>query len=315
MQLTRVGICVLNWENYPDTESCILALLALPELRDEDLDVYMVVIDNGSKDDSFSKLEALIASELSTNIYLVKTTENRGYAAGNNAGIRYALENLPPDYVWILNNDTVPQPGSLRALVTCAQLDQSIGVWGSTVLNGDGSTQCAGGCYYNSWLGTMRPALPKNGSGDESSCLDRQLDYIYGAAMLISIETIRDYGLLSEDYFLYYEELDYAERIKNKKGMQWCSQSEVTHLNDGSSKKDNKERGVFEYHSILSLLIFTSKYHKYKIPSVLITLLLAKSVLYISRKKTDNFNVLASAIVSFFTGSKINRFIPGSSVK
>lgn len=315
MQLTNISVCVLNWENYPDTEKCIAALLALPELRDEDLNVHIVVIDNGSRDDSFLKLSALASGEASSFLSLVRTDENKGYAAGNNKGIVYALENLQPNYVWILNNDTIPQQGSLRALVECAQSDQSVGIWGSTVLNKDGSMQCAGGCYYNSWLGITKPALPKAASTGGPTDLEKPLDYVYGAAMLISTELVKDCGLLNEEYFLYYEELDYAKRINNIKSMRWCSRSEVIHVGSGSLRNDDMEGGVFEYYSILSLLKFTNKYYKFKIPSVLLTLIFVKPILYISRNQINYFSALFLAILNFFNGGMANRFIPGGGIK
>ncbi|WP_456381011.1 glycosyltransferase family 2 protein [Thiolapillus sp.] len=310
MHVTNISICVLNWENYADTQRCIVALLDLPELHDDDLSASIIVIDNGSQDGSFSRLKKFIseASHSQARIFLIGMPENIGYAAGNNVGIRYAVENQRPDYVWVLNNDTIPQSGCLRALVGCASADRSVGVWGSTILNADGSVQCAGGCYYNSWLGIMKLALPKNGLEENLSRLDRPLDYVSGASMLISSEIIQDFGMLSEDYFLYYEELDYAQRIKGKRAMGWCKKSKLVHIQWGGG--GGKLGRVREYHSIQSLLIYTRKYYPYKIPSVLLALFLAKPFLYVLRNNPDYFYVLFAAIKGFFTGKTDEKYYP-----
>ena len=314
MQVTSISICVLNWENYSDTRRCVVALLNLPELNDDDLSVDIIVIDNGSQDGSFFKLRKFTAEALDSGagVSLIEMPENGGYAAGNNAGIRFAIENQNPAYVWVLNNDTIPQPGSLRALVECAKSDSSVGVWGSTILNGDGSVQCAGGYYYNSWLGIMKPALPKKGLEEELPGLDRPLDYVSGASMLISSEVIHDAGMLSEDYFLYYEELDYAQRIKDKKTVQWCNKSRLLHFTCGGASNSGKLGRVLEYHSIKSLLVYTKKFYPYKIPSVLIALLIAKPFLYVLRNNMDFFYVFFAAITNFFTGRVEKKFYPES---
>ena len=315
MQVTNISICVLNWENYSDTRRCIAALLALPEQNDGDLNISVVVVDNGSRDESLIRLREFAAeiSDSGARISLIGRSENGGYAVGNNTGIHYAIENQDPAYVWVLNNDTIPQPGSLRAMVDCARSDRSVGIWGSTILNADGSIQCAGGYYYNSWLGMIRPALPKYGLDGGQPGLDRPLDYVSGASMLISSEVIRDIGMLSEDYFLYYEELDYAQRIRNKKTLQWCKQSRLVHFACGSTRSHGELGRVLEYHSIKSLLIYTNKFYPYKIPSVLIALLLAKPFLYVLRNEMNLFKALFAAVANFFTGREEKKFYPESS--
>ncbi len=103
---SSVCIIVLNWNNAPDTLECLHSLASL-----EYPDYHVLVVDNGSTDDSVSLIRAAFPA-----VEILETGANLGYAGGNNAGIRHALA-AGADLVCILNNDVTVEPGFLTPLV------------------------------------------------------------------------------------------------------------------------------------------------------------------------------------------------------
>lgn len=142
-------------------------------------------------------------------LVLIQATENAGFAAGNNLGIRYALSMKDCEYIWLLNNDTVVKPNSLASLVSYAN-ENDIGIAGSSLFyyHNPKIVQAYGG-YVNSFFGTTKHIIQKK-------TIDKKLSYIIGASMLISRVVLEKMGPLSEEYFMYYEDLDYCFRATNK---------------------------------------------------------------------------------------------------
>jgi len=116
----KVEIIILNWNRFRDTAECLESVF---RIRYPNFSV--VVVDNGSEDDSAAQVENTF-----DRVTLIRNRENLGYAEGNNVGIRHALEN-GADYVWLLNNDTVVDREALAALVDLAERDRGIGILGS----------------------------------------------------------------------------------------------------------------------------------------------------------------------------------------
>lgn len=199
--LPRVAIVVLNWNNPRDTLACLASLMHVT------YDNYTIlVVDNGSTDDSVARIRAAYPS-----VALIETGENLGYAGGNNVGIWHALD-AGADYVCILNNDIVVAPGFLEPLVEATVgADESIAITSPAVCEGsrpsviwclgagivwrDGSVfRMHSGEAYSVWAG--EPPF--------------EADYVPGSAMLVPRQAWEQVGMISEDYFLYYEEADWC---------------------------------------------------------------------------------------------------------
>lgn len=227
-----VGILVLNWNNGADTIGCLRSLCRL-----EHPDFRIYIIDNGSTDYSVAEISRACAQtevpyETRTaghspensasrrasqaRIIILLNHENLGYAGGNNVGIREAL-NDSCDAVWILNNDTEVAPDALRQLAETARIPKT-GVIGACVVEFEkrDTVQSLGGARFN-WVLTRNVVV---GSGMPLRSVPNNprdcpiIDYVAGASMFILAETIRQIGVLAEDFFYYYEELDYAERCR-----------------------------------------------------------------------------------------------------
>src|SRR2546425_647264 len=142
-----VYILVLNWNNWKDTNECLASLQGLDYNHWK-----VIVLDNGSTDGSLRHIR-----ERHPEVEIMKLGENLGFAKGNNAGIRAAVER-GAEYVWLLNNDTEVDPGALRALVETAESDPRIGAVGSAIYSMAKPEQLLawGGGYINFWLGRSR---------------------------------------------------------------------------------------------------------------------------------------------------------------
>jgi GT2 family glycosyltransferase len=198
VQDPKVTCIVLNWNGWQDTIECLKALkkCTYPSLR-------LIVVDNGSTDDSVSQIRAAFPGVL-----LLENGRNLGFAAGNNVGIRHALSKS--DYVWLLNNDTKPAPGALSALVAKANTDEQVGAVGSICYYAasPSTVQVWGGARVNLWsLYSRNATKPQK---------DEWFDALYGASMLIRSAALEDVGLLDPGFFFYCEETEFCLRLRKK---------------------------------------------------------------------------------------------------
>ena len=104
MNKAEISIVILNYNGYKDTLECLASILKMNYRN-----IKIVIVDNGSKNDSIKQINLWLAKEKidPMNVYIITTGENIGFARGNNIGIRHVLENNRSEYILILNNDTV----------------------------------------------------------------------------------------------------------------------------------------------------------------------------------------------------------------
>ena len=268
----KAVIVVLNWNGWRDTLECLVSLehLAYPNYK-------VVVVDNASSDGSEEKIcEAFPA------VQLIQSGANLGFAGGNNVGIRYALEQ-GADYIWLLNNDTVVEPDALTHLVERMANDERVGMCGSTLVyyHDRSKVQALAGATFNKWLGVSKHIGQHTSryylASPES--VEKRLAYIVGASLLVSRSFVEGVGLLCEDYFLYYEEMDWAIRARDKFTLAYAPKSVVYHKEGGSVGGDNitlnQKSMTADYYSIRNRIVFTQKHFSYALSTVYLGLIFA----------------------------------------
>ncbi|MFH1362556.1 MAG: glycosyltransferase family 2 protein [bacterium] len=274
----KVYVIVLNWNTYEETIECLESLLTL------DYPNYcLVVVDNGSTDGSAEKLDAWLAGK--QQLPLIKTGKNLGYAGGNNVGLRYALEQGDCDYAWILNSDTVVDPKALKYLVQRMTERPGAGLCGSAVLRYEVPEfiDSIGGSWYDRWFAQafgikggerFDPAQIKAYQG-----LEKKLAYIAGCAVFVSVKFLREVGLMCEDYFLYFEELDWATRGR-RKGYKLviAAESLVYHkgsvsINKQEGQKKRRFSLTFDKYITRNRLLFTLRFYPYALPILYLSVL------------------------------------------
>src|ERR1035441_3722260 len=174
-------------------------------------------------------------------VTLISTGKNFGFAGGCNVGIRYA-SLTPFDYYWLLNTDTVVCRDALAAMIRRAEREPKPGMVGSTIRYYDrpGIVQAMGGGRLGvsgvTW-GLIGQGSRLDDSAKLAAGVEREISYVMGASMLVSAQYIRDVGLMQDDYFLYYEEIDWAMRGKGKFALGYAPDSFVFHKSGASSSK------------------------------------------------------------------------------
>lgn len=198
-------IVVLNWNGADDTLACMNSLesLSYPNFQ-------VIVVDNGSTDDSLGKLRAYSSP---FPLVLLETGQNLGYAGGNNVGTRHALEH-GADFVLLLNNDTTVASDLLEQLINAAQRSPDAGVFSARVMYFDNPELVwFDGARWNE--SSLRLEWPGQGAREaELSTMDRDTDYACGAALFFHAEVARKIGLLDEKFFLVWEEVDWCFRAR-----------------------------------------------------------------------------------------------------
>jgi GT2 family glycosyltransferase len=174
-------------------------------------------------------------------VTLIRSGGNLGFAGGCNVGIRAAGVGMF-DFFWLLNTDTVVHRDALSALTRRGQAEARIGVVGSTVRYYDRPdiVQALGGSFMEPATLVTRhigTGLRVDRLQLDAADVERQMFYVMGASMLVSRHFIEEIGLMQEDYFLYYEEIDWAMRGREKFELGYAADSHVFHKSGASSSK------------------------------------------------------------------------------
>lgn len=197
-----ISIITVNHNNTAVTKS-LLESIALSSYSNYEI----IVVDNGSKNDSASKLTNYFPS-----IKLITSESNLGFAGGNNLGIQHALG----EFVFFVNNDTVFTENLMSLLCSRLLSNENIGVVSPMILYHDNPLliQYVGSTEMNKL--TVRNRHVGNGEENYGQFdKEKHTFYAHGAAMMVPMKVISDVGLMCNQFFLYYEELDWCERIRS----------------------------------------------------------------------------------------------------
>jgi GT2 family glycosyltransferase len=195
--LPSVVCVIVNWNGWVDTLQCIESLQ-----HSDHKNLSLILVDNGSTDGSVARIR-----EAFPDLEIVEKPVNLGFGAGNNLGIRLALER-GASYVWLLNNDTIVRPDTLTALLRTAQADPSLGAVGSVLYyaHAPDRVQAWGGGKINLWTGTSRH--------HHQPVAEDDLDFLTAASILFPANVLRTVGVFDERYFMYWEDTDLSFRIR-----------------------------------------------------------------------------------------------------
>ena len=194
-----VAIVILTWNGLEYTQACLESLAAQTPIG---RGAHVIVVDNGSTDDTLPYLRSLDW------ITRIEHDRNEGYARGNNAGIRAAPADCD---VLLLNNDTIiTSSGWLEEMQRAAYADDEIGIVGCRLVLPDGRLLHAGAYmpvdgFWGQQVGSLEKDVNQYGA-------DRQVQSVVGACMYVKRAVLDAVGLLDEAYFSYFEDTDYCLR-------------------------------------------------------------------------------------------------------
>jgi len=209
--LTLLSVVILSWNTKDLLEACLGSIFS----KEWNLDIEVIVVDNASEDGS-SQMAATKFPE----VMLIQNKKNEGYARGNNIGIR----SCKGDHILLLNSDTEVRDGSFDKMVLFLEDNPEYGACGGQLINPDGSLQTA--CmrfptlsvtmFYDTFIEKL---FPNNNvvkkyfmkDFDHDSSID--VDQPPGACFMVTREVVEKVGLLDEDLWLFYNDVDYCKRI------------------------------------------------------------------------------------------------------
>jgi GT2 family glycosyltransferase len=244
MEKPRLAVVILHYGEQEQTSQCFRSVAAAATVAQDACFTATYIVDNNGETESFQW-----AGEDLEHPHIIKSRSNLGFASGMNLGIHAATQK-PCDYLWLLNNDTVVDPSSIKNLVEHAESHPEQKWIGCTML--DWATHrvaTIGGYRYSALLSAARPI--KN-SGNSP-------DYIDGAAMLLCAKTAQTLGGLPVNNFMYFEELHLARALQ-REGLSWgvCETAKVSHLGGVSTARLPLEKKT--YYLTTAALQYTSQY-------------------------------------------------------
>lgn len=282
--MTDLGIVIVSWNTRELLRKCLQSVFA-----SEGITSQVVVVDNASSDGSAEMVRAEFPQAM-----LIANTDNVGYPAGNNLGLRLLgyergkLDGLPR-YALLLNPDTELPPAALRDMVAFMDADPRIGAAGPKLVLPDGSLDlaCRRGfptpavsAYRMVGLSKLFPRSPRFGRYN-MTYLDpdqvTEVDSVVGAYMQVRREAIAEVGLMDETFFMYGEDLDWAYRVKKAGWTIWYNPAvTVLHVKRAASRQSR--RAQMEFYR--AMLIFYRKHYRATTPLWLHSLILTGLMLF-----------------------------------
>ncbi|MFY0598792.1 MAG: glycosyltransferase family 2 protein [Cyclobacteriaceae bacterium] len=228
-----VSIITVNYNQAQVTRELLQSIerLGLANLE-------VIVVDNASEINPISDLQDGFPW-----VKAIRSNQNLGFAGGNNLGIKYATGN----YLFFLNNDTEVPEGTIEDLASVLDSNLEAGVVNPLIYYYDQPdvVQFAGYTLINGLTGRNEAI----GYGQKLKPCDEVIEtpYAHGAAMMVRREVIEDVGGMPENYFLYYEELDWGQQIRNA-GYKMCvsHRSKILHKESISTGKDSPLKTYFQ---------------------------------------------------------------------
>lgn len=259
--MKKISVVILHYRGKQFTRQC---LLSLQKVKTGDFSLEIIVVDNCSPEpiEEFKK-------EFKKVIFL-KSRQNLGFAGGNNFGIKYALKN-GTDFVLVLNNDTILDKNLLVQLIKVASLNDRGAILGPKIYFAPGDEYhkeryrpedlgkviwYAGGAIdWQNILASHR-AVDEIDKGQYD--VEEETDFVSGCALFASRKVFEKIGLFDERYFLYLEDLDFCQRVRQA-GFKviYAPQAKLWHKNAGSSAVGGS---LHDYFLTRNRLLFGMKY-------------------------------------------------------
>jgi N-acetylglucosaminyl-diphospho-decaprenol L-rhamnosyltransferase len=251
----KLFVVIINYRVAQLTIDCLHSVAAeidsVPNTR-------VAVCENGTGDDSAERIQrAIDENNWGSWCNLTALPVNVGFTGGNNAVIRPILgSEQTPEYVFLLNPDTIVRPNAFKAMIDFMDAYPKVGIAGSRLEEPDGTPQRSA-FRFQSPLGEFEANLKL---GVVSRLLHRwivappvvdhsfQTDWVSGAGMIIRRPVFEDVGLLDEGLFTYFDDCDICLNAKRAGWPTWyVPGSRVVHLVGQSTGIDGTPRRLPSY--------------------------------------------------------------------
>jgi GT2 family glycosyltransferase len=257
--MDSVSIITINF-NQPEA-TCQL-LRSIKEYYDNNVEI--ILVDNASDENYESEFKQVIPD-----LVIIRSEVNLGFAGGNNLGISFAKG----DFIFLLNNDTEIVKGCIETLITELKNDDKIGLLSPLILYDDDRSiiQYAGYTPLNYLTARNSQIGQFEKNIGQFDGITQETGFCHGAAVICRREFLDKAGLMDENYFLYYEELDWCEKFKRiGKTINFTGKTQIYHKESISVGKESAIKTYFmtrnrmlfirKNTSVLNTLFFTIYY-------------------------------------------------------
>lgn len=298
-----VTIIIVNWNGKADTLECLASLAA-----DRYSNKRVFVVDNGSADGSVSAIQTTYPATI-----VIETGRNIGFTGGNNVGLRQSLRD-GPDYVYLLNNDTVSDPNALTELVLVAERQPAFGILTPLIhyferpdepwFAGSRLNLARGEAVHDN----SRPPSPDEGV--------RPVPWASGCAMLIRRALIEQLGGFDERYFLNWEDVDLSLRaVALGPQIGLVPAAKVWHK-VGRSFATTWGTGAYYHVRNNLLMVATHAPRRWHATAHVLSHHLSRALSGVARRKPQSIQsawITVEAIADYFRGRLGRRGAPGAS--
>lgn len=248
---TDISIIILNYKQKGLVKQCIKGI----EQCRISVPYEIIVVDNHSQDESLEMIRQYFPS-----VITIASEKNGGFAYGNNLGIRAAHGN----FIVILNPDVAITEGSLEKMKIFLLSHPKVGVVGPKLINPDGSIQNSCRRFPKMYTPALRRTfignfhfskkeLSRYLMTDWNHDTNRKVEWLFGACIMITRESIENIGYFDERFFLYFEDCDFCRRCWERGVEVWyMADVELVHYHQQLS---NQRAGI------LSILNLGTRYH------------------------------------------------------
>lgn len=227
--MDKIAIILLNYNNHKDTLECVESIKKKCGVEYE-----IIIVDNNSKEES---KEILLENKYKYKYNLIFNCQNSGFASGNNVGIKYALEKKY-EYILLLNNDTLICKDSIEIMLNSLKNNKQVGIASCRILYYPDKNKIwydGGKINWNKYL-----PIHTNMRKEVRECTyeenEIETEFISGCCMFIKSEVFENVGYLPEEYFMYFEDLDFCiQVIKSNYKLIVCRNSKIYHKVSSSS--------------------------------------------------------------------------------
>lgn len=222
--MDKVAVIIINYNGEKDTLEC---LNSLKKIIKNAYELVVFVVDNGSNS-KFKVQSSLFAREASKvfELKIIRSEVNLGFSGGNNLGIHHAIQNKA-DYILFLNNDTLVHKNFIIELLKVIKQDPRIGIAVPKIYFERGyefhkdlykSNDLGKVLWYAGGVMDLRNVIGHHRGVDEVDNgqydKEQEIDYATGCCILIKKEILEKIGLFDEKYYLYYEDSDLSQRVR-----------------------------------------------------------------------------------------------------
>lgn len=299
--MNTVSVITVNFNHNKVTE----ALLDSIQNVNKYTAIEVIVVDNGSSVDPVPQWVTKYPW-----VKFIRSEQNLGFAGGNNIGIKASKG----EYLFFVNNDTEVTPQLIWELANTLDIHAEVGIVSPKIKYYDKPDVLQYAGFSNMNYYTARTVCMGQGEVDNGQydIVTGETGFIHGAAMMLRREAMNKAGLMPENYFLYYEEMDWCEKIRKAGYKIWVNMQAVIYHKESMSVGSTS--ALKEYFMNRNRILFIRRNCDFTTKTVFwcyfLFVVMPRNILsYITQKQWRFIGVLFKAIAWNFTNKTNSMYL------